>query len=173
MIERFRQLRTLKNAIQAALVNEGVVLSSRGKRQLLEGPRCGDPAVRVEVSAASSPIVCAHLQVLEKLRETKAELQGRVSREACARQRAAGRPDQAADEQPRDYRPHCGDVLGRRRRCAAFQEPAQDVDVRQQSVPMNRPSRPWRPGVPLRTACATMGPGRRPHGQLSHDTSSV
>lgn len=74
MIERFRQLRTLKNAIQAALVNEGVVLSSRGKRQLIEGPRCGDPAVRVEVSSASSPTVCAHLQVLEKLRETKAEL---------------------------------------------------------------------------------------------------
>ena len=44
MIERFRQLRTLKNAIQAALVNQGVVLSSRGKRQLLGCSRALDVA---------------------------------------------------------------------------------------------------------------------------------
>lgn len=74
-----RQLQTLKNAIQAALVDEGVVLSSCGKRQLLEGRL--DVATlleEVEVSASSSTITHAHLQVLEKLRETKVELAEKI-----------------------------------------------------------------------------------------------
>ena len=74
-----RQLRTLKNAIQAALVDEGVVLSSRGKRQLLDGRLDVTTLLeKVEVSAASSPIIYAHLQVLEKLRQTKVELAEKI-----------------------------------------------------------------------------------------------
>ena len=74
-----RQLRTLKNAIQAALVDEGVVLSSRGKRQLLDGRLDVTTLLeKVEVSAASSTIIYAHLQVLEKLRQTKVELAEKI-----------------------------------------------------------------------------------------------
>ena len=55
------------------------MLSSRGKRHLLDGRLDVTTLLeKVEVSAASSTIIYAHLQVLEKLRQTKVELAEKI-----------------------------------------------------------------------------------------------
>jgi transposase len=105
-----RQLRTLKNAIQAALVDEGVVAEQpRQAPAARRASRCDNPAGKSRgLGSEFYHYLCASAGPGETAPD-----QSRASREDRGRQRAAGRADQAADEHPWNHRPQCRGVPGR------------------------------------------------------------